>query len=127
MVDASDPVQGVLIDLDIAAPVTEQGNPLDGETLPPAGTLQFRAFDLVTPQKPQKAYYRHDLESFFYTLLWIQSHYEEGKRITSPEAIRFDFNFDQSWFSTQGNKHGFLLGFNLRGFELPPPLCEING
>ena len=48
MVDASNPAQGVLIDLDFAARVAEDGGPLDGETFPPAGTLNFRAYDLLT-------------------------------------------------------------------------------
>jgi len=118
MVDASRPTQGVLIDLDFAARVDARGNPLEGETFPHAGTLQFRAFELVTLEKPPKAYYRHDLESFFYTLLWIQGHYLGGKRIDSPEATRYDFDFNRSWESTQSSKRGFLLCFNRPGSEL---------
>jgi len=120
MVDASKPTQGVLIDLDFAARVDARGNPTEGETFPDAGTLQFRAFELVTLEKPPKAYYRHDLESFFYTLLWIQSHYMDGRRIDSPEASRYDFDFNGSWESTQSRKRGFLSCFNRRGSELMP-------
>jgi serine/threonine protein kinase len=57
MVDTSNPAQGILIDLDFAARVAEHGDPLDGETFPPAGTLNFHAYDLLTPNKPLKAYY----------------------------------------------------------------------
>ena len=120
MVDASKPTQGVLIDLDFAARVDVHGNPSEGGTFPHAGTLQFRAFKLVTLEKPPKAYYRHDLESFFYALLWIQNHYEDGKRIDSPEASRYDFEFNGSWESTQSNKHGFLLCWDLPIAELSP-------
>ena len=120
MVDASKLTQGVLIDLDFAARVDAHGNPPEGEAFPHAGTLQFRAFELVTPEKPLKAYYRHDLESFFYSLLWIQNHYRNGKRFDSPEACDYDFNFNRSWRSTQSNKRGFLSTFRLRGSELPP-------
>jgi len=120
MVDASEPTQGVLIDLDFAARADAHGNPSEGKTFPPAGTLQFRAFDLVTLEKPLKAYYRHDLESFFYSLLWIQNHYRNGKRFDSPEACEYDFNFNRSWQSTQSYKRGFILTFKLRGSELPP-------
>ena len=127
MVDASDPAQGVLIDLDFAARVTEHGDPLDGETFPPAGTLNFRAYDLLTPNKPLKAYYRHDLESFFYTLLWIQLHYVDGKEIHHPRAKSFEFNFNGSWSPTQGQKEGFLLGgYFPSGYQLPPTSLRDN-
>ena len=110
MVDLSDPSQGVLIDLDFAARVAGHGNPLDGETFPPAGTVNFRAFDLLTPDTPLRAYYRHDLESFFYTLLWIQMHYVEGKKLEQPWTKSFDFGFDGTWDGTMCQKEGFLLG-----------------
>ena len=121
MVDSSDPSQGVLIDLDFAARVAEHGGPLNGETFPPAGTINFRAFDVLTPDKPAKAYYRHDLESFFYTLLWIQMHYMNGKELEQPWSNSFDFNFDGTWSTTRGRKIGFLLGgFYRDGYQLPP-------
>jgi|ERR1700733_8350489 len=121
MVDSSNPSQGVLIDLDFAARVAEHGNPLNGELFPPAGTINFRAFDLLTPHKPQKAYYRHDLESFFYTLLWIQMHYVDGKKLDNPWTNSFDFNFDGTWNATLGRKKGFLLnGYRPSGYQLPP-------
>ena len=120
MVDASEPAQGVLIDLDFAVRVAQHGNPVDGETFPPAGTLIFRAFDLLTPDNPLKAYYRHDLESFFYTLLWIQMHYVNGKKHVHPNANSFDFNFDATWSSTQDRKIGFLLrSCYIDGYQLP--------
>lgn len=121
MVDLSNPAQGVLIDLDFAARVAEHGDPPDGETFPPAGTLNFRAFDLLTPEKPLKAYYRHDLESFFYALLWIQMHHKDGKKVNYPGVNSFDFNFDGTWSATLGQKKGFLLnGCRPAGYQLPP-------
>ena len=121
MVDASDPAQGVLIDLDFAARVTEHGDPLDGESFPPAGTLNFRACDLLTPQNPPKAYYRHDLESFFYALLWIQLHYVDGKEIDHPGVDFFEFNFHGTWNVTRFKKKGFLVGgCRSTEYQLPP-------
>jgi hypothetical protein len=120
MVDPSEPTQGVLIDLDFAVRVAEHGDPLDGETFPHAGTLIFRAFDLLKPDKPLKAYYRHDLESFLYSLLWIQTHYMDGKKNALPEVDHFNFNFDGTWDATRGYKYGFLLNACLRyGSQLP--------
>jgi hypothetical protein len=121
MVDISNPAQGVLIDLDFAARVAEHGNPPGGEAFPPAGTVNFRAFDLLTADKPLKAYYRHDLESFFYTLLWIQMHYRDGKELHHPGANRFDFDFRKTWGVTQDQKAGFLLtGCRTGGYQLSP-------
>ena len=125
MVDSSNPSQGVLIDLDFAARVAEHGNPLNGETFPPAGTINFRAFDVLTPHKPAKAYYRHDLESFFYVLLWIQMHYMNGKKLETPWTNSFDFDFDGTWSTTQGRKEGFFLsGCRRDGYQLPPTLLR---
>jgi hypothetical protein len=121
MVDLSNPSQGVLIDLDFAARVAGHGDPPDGEIFPPAGTVNFRAFDLLTPNKPLKAYYRHDLESFFYTLLWIQMHYADGKELEQPWTKSFDFGFNGTWDATLGRKKGFLLGgCRPSGYQLPP-------
>ena len=113
--------QGVLIDLDFAARVAGNGNPPDGEIFPPAGTINFRAVDLLTPHKPVKAYYRHDLESFFYTLLWIQMHYVDGTKLKQPWTNFCDFDFNGSWDATLHRKEGFLLnGCRPSGYQLPP-------
>ena len=120
MVDLSNPSQGVLIDLDFAAQVAGHGNPPDGEIFPPAGTINFRAVDLLTPDKPLKAYYRHDLESFFYTLLWIQMHYVDGKKLEQPWTKSYDFDFGGTWDATLDRKTGFLLnGCYPSGHQLP--------
>ena len=88
----------------------------------------FCMYDLLTLDKLLKVYYQHDLESFFYTLLWIQLHYVGGKEINHPRAKSFKFHFDGSWCATQGQKEGFLLGACFpSGYQLPLPPCEVNG
>lgn len=115
MVNATNHREGVLIDLDIAARVDACGNPIDGH-LPPAGTLQFRAWELVSPDRPLKAYYRHDLESFLYVLLWIQSRSPEAN--LSPDKV-FDFGFQGTWERTQTRKEGFIIGYRNSWNKLP--------
>ncbi|KAF8319942.1 hypothetical protein DL93DRAFT_2074238 [Clavulina sp. PMI_390] len=118
MVDHSNHRQGVLIDLDIAARVNEEGNPIDGLPLPVAGTLPYRAWELIRPERPPRAYYRHDLESFFYSLLWIVFHYQDGVYYHNPMAHVTSFDFDENWSGTRGNKEGFLIAAHKR--SLPP-------
>src|SRR5258705_8777696 len=72
MIDSEHPDIGVLIDLDFAA------HDRDTDTgarfvLPsmPGGTLLFRAIDLCATDPLPRSLYRHDLESFFWVLLWI--------------------------------------------------------
>lgn len=117
MVDARNPAQGVLIDLDIAARVDTNGDPLDQDILPPAGTLEFRASELVRLEKPVKSYYRHDLESFMYVLFWIQTHYKDGKMVPNASASHLGFNFHLNWNATREQKQGFLVS---RTNKLPP-------
>lgn len=51
------------------------------------GTLPFMAIDLLTTT-PSGHYYRHDLESFLYILLWAALRYRfKGKRVPLPSVI----------------------------------------
>lgn len=106
MVHEANPSEGVIIDLDIAARVGDDGKPVDGEALPPAGTLQFRAWELIGPAKPLKALYRHDLESFFWALLWIHLKHHTTRRPGETEFFPFDFL--GTWDSTKMRRRGFF-------------------
>src|SRR5258708_29402069 len=72
MVDSDHPDIGVLIDLDFAV---RDRDPDTGARfgLPPmpGGTVPFRAIDLTTKDPLPRTLYRHDLESFFCTLISI--------------------------------------------------------
>lgn len=123
MVKETNPSEGVLIDLDIAARVNKDGSPLDGETLPPAGTLQFRAFELITPQLPTKSFYRHDLESFFYALLWV--HLYVHRSAGNDQSPHFDFDFRGTWPLTRSYRVGYLISYRRDWQKIPPgPLSE---
>lgn len=126
LVNASNPSTGLLIDLDIAARVDGHGNPANDGILPPAGTLECRAYELIVPKRPEKALYRHDLESFFYTLLWIEALYEDGKiKVNPEEAIVGKFRFRHSWDAVRGCKLGFLVSHNDQ--RLQPSPSKIAG
>ena len=47
------------------------------------GTKPFMAIDLFHPD-PTVHMYRHDLESMFYVLVWITSHFHDGQEIVDP-------------------------------------------
>ena len=75
MVDANDHSVGILIDLDLAVRLKDGERRLTFEPVP-AGTLAFRAIDVLDQGEfAHELHYRYDLESFFYTLVWILTYY----------------------------------------------------
>jgi hypothetical protein len=75
MVDANDHSVGVLIDLDLAVRLKDGERRLTFEPVP-AGTLAFRAIDVLWQGEfVHDLYYRYDLESFFYALVWILTYF----------------------------------------------------
>src|ERR1700733_887803 len=75
MVDANDHSVGILIDLDLAVRLKDGERWLRFEPVP-AGTLAFRAIDILRQGEfVHELRYRYDLESFFYTLVWILTYY----------------------------------------------------
>lgn len=75
MVDAHDHSVGVLIDLDLAVQLKDGDTILHFDPVP-GGTIPFRARGILNQNEPiTTLYYRYDLESFFYTLLWILAFY----------------------------------------------------
>ncbi|KAF8314072.1 hypothetical protein DL93DRAFT_2080568 [Clavulina sp. PMI_390] len=107
MVDANDHSVGVLIDLDIAIHVRDGEKKL---SFPPApgGTYAFRAIDILRQGEPvTKVFYRHDLESFMYSLMWIVTHY-----IAPDQEDRFDL---MAWDQEDpkgaaSSKEGVIIG-----------------
>lgn len=105
MVEPSNPRVGVLIDLDLAAIVKDK----DGQDISVkptlTGTLPFLAIDLLRDTPPPKSYYRHDLESFFYVLLWLTSHYDRGEEIPTDQFAKW---YNQDWEDIAQMKLGFI-------------------
>lgn len=119
MVDASKPSVGVLIDLDLAAQIRDGDRELEVKASR-VGTLPFLPIDLLVEPFPPRHYYRHDLESFFYVLVWICVHYRRG------EPSKLDFFrwwYTGNWAGMEEGKLGFLT--NVKRF-LPLELGELR-
>lgn len=74
---------GVLNDWDMSSRVDEAGYAIPSITNHLIGTLPFMAYQLVTTRKPKHAY-RHDLESFFYILVWAAILYDLKAKTRGP-------------------------------------------
>ncbi|CAA7261251.1 unnamed protein product [Cyclocybe aegerita] len=94
-----DSIWGVLNDFDLASEVGEDGKVPASSADHRTGTLPFMAKELAKGRSlslPSPIhYYRHDLESFFYILVWAAVHYtfkkdRRGKSIrrATPEIMR---------------------------------------
>ena len=60
---------GRLIDLDLSSVRDEAWH--DPEDVPLTFSIPFLASDLLTATTPQRHLYRHDLESFYWSFVWI--------------------------------------------------------
>lgn len=82
---------GVLIGWDNWTPTDEHGQELSEKdplylTL---GTFRFMACELIRKDKILRHLYRHDLESFFYVLLWASIHYDFANKERNPTQSYF--------------------------------------
>ena len=119
MVHPEEPRKGVLIDFDMAVldrdPKT--GNFLEVQPFT-GGTLPFRAAELCQEQPLPRSLYRHDLESFFFVLIWIMFHRSK----TNPDLC-FGTWCSGNWVGIHGRKQGFLLRV---GEQLPRDLPLLD-
>ena len=117
---------GMLIDLDLAKVVGSRRSGARHQT----GTVEFMAIQVL-----QKAAYtyRHDLESFFYVLLWICARRAwdvEFRCATSARPKRsilqtwYTGNFEEIAHSKQGDMHADGLKDILK--EFPPALENVK-
>ncbi|KAG8986898.1 hypothetical protein FRB94_002392 [Tulasnella sp. JGI-2019a] len=78
-----DEIFGVLNDFDLATMAGAKHATNSERT----GTLPFMALDLLTPEGCNgeiEHLYRHDLESFWWVLVWITFRFQKGKLIEDP-------------------------------------------
>lgn len=116
MVNSSDHSQGVLVDLDMAQLVDTRQRPNSpysvsrGAALAACGTGAFRALDLLRGASPPQPLYRHDLESFFYVLVWLVTQHENGRPVVPPymDVSGWCLGSDSDWTSAYDAKKGFL-------------------
>lgn len=72
-------VKGIVNDWDMASIIDDNGELLTKARIA-TGTLPFMARDLLKHTPPQNLY-RHDLESFFYILVWAAIHYDFENKV----------------------------------------------
>ncbi|KAG6835081.1 hypothetical protein H0H93_005028 [Arthromyces matolae] len=84
---ADNNVRGVLNDWDMASRVDENGENEVSNATHRTGTIPFMARELLVDGTPPPHLYRHDLESFFYILVWAAINYDFG----TAEPRKIDF------------------------------------
>ncbi|KAG5649498.1 hypothetical protein H0H81_003462 [Sphagnurus paluster] len=75
-----DIIKGILNDWDMASYVDENDEIQLSTATHRTGTVPFMARDLLVAGDPPPHLYRHDLESFFYILVWAALHYDFTKK-----------------------------------------------
>lgn len=123
MVEQDDDSQGVLIDLDLA--VRTDDNRIGFRSNTRTQCTAFLAMDLLT-QSPPLHQYRHDLESFFYVLVWIACHWDSGVQIETGGLTAWHTG---TYLAMRQAKRGFLKNFTpfLPHFAPFQPQVEIMG
>ncbi|KAF8323590.1 uncharacterized protein EI90DRAFT_3292308 [Cantharellus anzutake] len=120
MVDCGDPCKGILIDLDMAALDRDPDTDvlLDVPALPGA-TLPFRSIELCYPDPLPRTRYRHDLESFFFVLIWMALY--RTKESTDSYFSQWSAG---KWSEIRMYKRGFLILPSIAYFPDSLPLKE---
>ncbi|PBK91765.1 hypothetical protein ARMGADRAFT_1081184 [Armillaria gallica] len=117
---------GILNDWDNSTNVDESGDikAIQGALGGARGTFVFMAIDLLR-NRNHEHFYRHDLESFFYVLVWAAIHFnlKEGTHteIAHPVLAQWAADADEeAWQSKMSFLENFEAGeavFNLMGAE----------
>ncbi|KAF8954465.1 hypothetical protein BDZ97DRAFT_1865083 [Flammula alnicola] len=104
---ASPPIEeqetiGVLNDLDLGMEVNDKGEPPLSANHHRTGTFPFMARDLLQQELEIPHHlYRHDLESFFYILIWAATHYDFNNKAEplrpTPRILRFWADEDHAY------------------------------
>jgi hypothetical protein len=116
MANSSDHSQGVLVGLDMAQRVgiRQWCDPFSctarNAALATCGTATFKALDLLREGPPPQPLYRHDLESFFYALVWLVTQHEDGQPVVPPHIPGWCVGAGPHWSATYDAKKAFLAG-----------------
>ena len=117
---------GMLIDLDLAKAVDSARSGARHQT----GTMEFMAIDVLLGCSHT---YRHDLESFFYVLLWICARrgWKDSPPKNSALTKWYSGTFDEianaklgHMTKSENKGFGFILREFSRGFDPVKPLCK---
>jgi hypothetical protein len=103
--------KGIVNDWDMASHLDTAGEVTTSTARHRTGTVPFMARDLLVDEPPVHLY-RHDLESFFYILVWAAVHFDiqNKKRLPTHPALReWD---DDSLSIARHAKGDFLHGYD---------------
>ncbi|KAG5640301.1 hypothetical protein DXG03_009326 [Asterophora parasitica] len=104
----NDKIKGILNDWDMAAWVNDNDNISLSTAQHCTSTLPFMAMELMVPNLPTHLY-RHDLESFFYILVWTALHYDFENKARAPKVHPAVHKWNSSDIqSAHNNKEGLL-------------------
>ncbi|PPQ91416.1 hypothetical protein CVT25_014304 [Psilocybe cyanescens] len=116
--------RGILNDFDMAAILNSDGKADQSGPSPHhhiTGTRPFMARDLLDPGFPKGPhFYRYELESFFYVLLWATGHYDllGGRNVIPKSGKKSEF---EAWGAddkaSSDSKHRLFSGRMLERFE----------
>ncbi|KAJ3753838.1 hypothetical protein EV360DRAFT_2983, partial [Lentinula raphanica] len=104
-------VTGVLCDWDLSSAVDDDGVVISSNATHRTGTYPFLATELLT-DKPPVHLYRHDLESFFYILIWAGLHYsfsDEGAKYLVKDEVKIWMDAEHHG-QAQDNKLAMITG-----------------
>ncbi|KAF5313653.1 hypothetical protein D9611_010164 [Ephemerocybe angulata] len=108
--------KGLLNDWDMASFVEALKDP-DSSAHKRIGTLPFMALDIIYPTTltvhPREHWYRHDLESFFWILVWAAIHYNLKEKTRDKEVHPSLV----PWTSDDVNTHAFAKIVFLRPWD----------
>src|SRR5260370_9290220 len=120
MVNPSEPSMGILIDLNMAAHDKDPDSGIKLELTPlPRGTIPFQAAELCYHDPLPHTLYRHDLESFFFVLIWMVLYC-----VNEPIDLHFGSWSTGAWSTIRTYKEGFLLSPFDTDLPLDIPLTE---
>ncbi|KAG6828054.1 hypothetical protein H0H92_009515 [Tricholoma furcatifolium] len=117
--------KGILNDWDMASFVDDNNEiPLSHATHR-TGTVPFMARDLLTKTPPAHLY-RHDLESFFYILVWVAVHYDFSRNIRDKSRALQKKWDREDLDDVRSEKMSFISNFRRKEeiFDLVPPISE---
>ncbi|KAG5638556.1 hypothetical protein H0H81_011902 [Sphagnurus paluster] len=113
-----DIVKGILNDWDMASYVDDNDEIQLSTATHRTGTVPFMARDLLVTENPPPHLYRHDLESFFYILVWAALHYDFTKKKRSRVKEVVEAWNDNMFRNAQNAKGVFFLDKGSRDFVL---------
>jgi hypothetical protein len=109
-------VNGILNNWDMAALLDLKGHVEVSTARHRTGTVPFMAVELLSTNPPAHLY-RHDLQSFFYILIWAAIHYNIAEKSCSNSIHKVMSKWDDAMTVSAGQKALF--------YSEPPTSAEV--